>query len=120
MLEETPRFYGISELDFQDFALEVWELSELTTVEVLNCAKSFRRQPTDYTPVEFFELFGTRKLHTVFKYHPNCRGIGKHLYEVGCCTMDAHDHDADYFLFIYTSIEDGEKLIKKYSLNEIR
>lgn len=119
MLEETSRFYDISELDFQDFALTAWADAVKTIVDCLNCTKSFRRQPTEFDPTEYFRLFGDRKLHNIFKYHPNCFGIGKDAYEIGSCTMDAHCHATDYFLFIYLSVEDGEKLIKKYNLQEL-
>jgi len=114
------RFYDIGELNFQDFALEAWGVSVRHNVDVLNCARSFRRVPTEYDPTEYFNLFGKRKLHNIFKFHPNVFGKGQHFYEIGSCTMDAHDHDADYFLFIYLTIEEGDKLIKKYDLHEIR
>ena len=79
----------------------------------LDGSVSFSRQPTDKTPEEVLQI-GLREVNTLWNFIKREAMCGDEAYyDVGCCTLGKRP---EYFLWIKLSIEDGDKLVKKYKL----
>lgn len=91
------------------------------------------RQPDDVSFDDILRIFSESKMHWVFiRRRREQNSIGHHVkqadgsfvkyetyFEVGGDTM-AHPSHRDYFLFIYMTEEDGDRMVKKYKLKTLK
>ena len=104
--------FCIKKSDRKALILDALALSSWTATDQLDCSVSFLRQSTDKTPLEVLSM-SLKKGFFVFNLM-NAPYRGEEPYfDVGCSTIGGN---VDYFLWINLTIENGNKLIKKYNL----
>ena len=87
---------------------------EYVTADELDCEKSFRRQPTDKTPKEVFEMASRKGTSTAWNFiirddHPFP------VVDIGCCTGVG----VVYFLWIHIPVDKALELARKHKLKEL-
>lgn len=114
-----PKFYKYPKSIARELILEAKSLSFHYWLDELDCSVSFHRKSTEKTLDEIINLCETEPAH--FTLIERCDSIGRfhdhdheNYYEVGASTLGI---GINYFIWILVSIEDGEKLIKKYELS---
>lgn len=86
-------------------------------LDELNCSESIARRKTDKTLDEIISLCETTPSH--FTIIERADSIGRfhdheRYYEIGASTLST---EISYFIWILVSVEEGERLIKKYNLS---
>jgi hypothetical protein len=94
-----------------ELLLKAISLSKDVKVDELDCAKSFRRQPTDKTIEEVLKIGLEDGASFHFIYRLECGGY----FDVGLRTCG----DIDYFLWIKLNYEQGRKLVVDFELDMI-
>jgi hypothetical protein len=91
-------------------------LSRNVKVDQLDCSVSVRRQPTDKTILEVLTLGLENSSFYHFIHREGMNWLDEEeYYDVGLSTCGL---TPDYFLWIKLSIEQGNKLIQDYNLDE--
>lgn len=91
------------------------------------------RRLTSTTPLpQVYDIFRSHSMHWVFIDRNQLPGYNRfgddsinRYYEVGGCTLDhrdksGHDYGGDYFLFIYLTYEEGERIRLKHDLKPLK
>ncbi len=112
-----PKFYKYPKSIARELILEAKSLSFHSWLDELDCSVSFCRKSTEKTLDEIIHLCETNPAHLTLI--ERCDSIGRfhdheNYYEIGASTLGI---GVDYFIWILVSIENGEKLIKKYELS---
>lgn len=111
---DSQKSYRIPKDNISAIFAEAMLLANYIYVDELDCAKSFARQQTDKTIEEVFEIaLNNKSTLWNFIYRPHLFNGENPYFDIGCSTIGLKP---DYFLWIRLSVENGEKLIKKYKL----
>lgn len=124
---ESDKWYSIPKGKEEEIMREGKSFALEYFIDKLEIEKSWRRERADLSFDEVLEIFSTFKMHWVFiqrnqnpyfifgnsyehtkEYFP--------YYEIGGCTIG---YNPEYFLFIYMTKENGDKLVNKYNLKLI-
>ena len=110
-------FYSLSMLSLKElksFFKEAIMLSYNTHIDVLDCRTSWRRQEcTSKTIKDMLKEVSTSNHNTCI--NRSIQHENSYYGEIGYCTMGSK---IEYFLYIFVSLENLEKLIMKYKLTE--
>ena len=104
-------YYKFPKTIARELIKEAESLSFHKWCDELDCSVSFARKNTKKTLDEILDL--SDSVPTLFTFIERDNPDGHH-YEVGASTLPI---GVSYFIWILVSIENGEKLIKKYNLN---
>lgn len=111
-----PKFFKYPKSIARELIKEAESLSFHKWVDELDCSVSVARKSTKKTLDEIIDLCETNSAHfTVIERRDSIGRFHDHenYYEIGASTLGI---GVDYFIWILVSIENGEKLIKKYKL----
>lgn len=111
-----PKFYKYPKSIARKLILEAKSLSFHHWLDELDCSVSWCRKSTEKTLDEIINLCENNSAHftLIERQDTLARYFGHETYyEIGASTLGI---GVDYFIWILVSIEDGEKLIKKYKL----
>ena len=93
---------------------ECLELSDFTSVDELDCSKSFARQVTDKTVSEVLKIgFNNKATLYNFIYRPDLYGYYEAYFDIGFCTIGIKP---EYFLWLNLTPENAQNIIDKYKL----
>ena len=110
---ERDIFYDVDSLTFDQrktLLKEAYKIAKNFRVDILDCSVSWARQKIDMSFKEIMKKYDT-KCHTVVIYR---RGFFKEEYigEIAFTTMTG----VSYYLWIYVTKENLDKIIKEYKL----
>lgn len=111
-----PKFYKYPKSIARELILEAKSICFHFWLDQLDCSVSFRREKTEKTLDEIIDLCETNPAHfTIIERRDSLGRFHGHesYYEIGASTLGG---GVNYFIWILVSIENGEKLIKKYKL----
>ena len=105
-----------SKLKMKKIIEEAISLASNVYTDELDCSKSWSRQKTNKTVEEVFKL-GLSNKETFWNFFlRDAVGNRESYADVGCRVCGL----VDYFLWITLSIDNAEKLIKKYNLKPVK
>lgn len=85
------------------------EISNDVVVDLLDCSKSWRREPIDVPPEEILKKDGEKYIRFYFRTH----GQENRKYEI---SYSVFKDSKEYFIWIYLKDEDFSKIMSEFKL----
>lgn len=102
--------------EIEKVLVEAYKKSFDWRLDKLEKTKSLREMVDGVSFVTALKLLHTEKISVPFCQLRNLESEKR--YDFGFWTMASNTTDPDYFLWIFTSIKDGEKIVKKFNLEK--